>query len=320
MTLPWLVRVPAAPRGVEFRSSIGRGPSRPVATPARLVSRPDENDQQAVPAHIAARPSGAHAPPALRRRHRATTRNTPRSVYVDGVMGTVASLDVRGHAPARETVKRCFRRLHELDAVFSTYRPGSEVSRYARGQLMRLSDDFRWVVERCAALRRETGGFFDAHATGSFDPSALVKGWAVEQAASALVDAGVENFSLTLGGDVLVRGEVAPGSAWRVGIRHPQTPRAVAAVVAVRGPMGIATSGAYERGAHIIDPLTGRTPQDVLSVTVLGRDLGTADAFATAAFAMGTDGPSWTASLAGFEALTIQADGTVLSTPGCPAT
>jgi thiamine biosynthesis lipoprotein len=56
----------------------------------------------------------------------------------------------------------------------------------------------------------------------------------------------------------------------------------------------------------------------VLSVTVVGRDLGMSDAYATAAFAMGTDGPEWTLSLAGYQAMTVLADETVLSTPGFP--
>jgi thiamine biosynthesis lipoprotein len=78
----------------------------------------------------------------------------------------------------------------------------------------------------------------------------------------------------------------------------------------------VATSGAYERGAHIVDPRSGRPPKGVLSVTVAGPDLGTADAYATAAFAMGLDGPAWTATLGDYAALTILADGRVFSTPG----
>jgi len=82
--------------------------------------------------------------------------------------------------------------------------------------------------------------------------------------------------------------------------------------------LAVATSGVYERGAHVRDPHTGRPPDGVLSVTVSGPDLGTADAYATAAFAMGAAGPAWTARLRGYEASTILADGRVLSTPGFP--
>jgi predicted ferric reductase len=57
-----------------------------------------------------------------------------------------------------------------------------------------------------------------------------------------------------------------------------------------------------------------------VSVTVTGAELGTVDAYATAAFAMGAQrAVGWTARLSGYEALTILADGRVLSTPGFPA-
>jgi thiamine biosynthesis lipoprotein len=105
---------------------------------------------------------------------------------------------------------------------------------------------------------------------------------------------------------------------WRVGIQHPLERDRVAAVVQARD-LAIATSGAYERGEHVIDPHTRRPPTDVLSVTVTGPDLATADAYATAAFAMGSRGGRWTAGLSGYESMVILADGRVLSTPGFPA-
>ena len=119
------------------------------------------------------------------------------------------------------------------------------------------------------------------------------------------------------GGDVRVAGERAPGLPWRIGVQHPLERRRVAAVLQGRAcGLSLATSGAYERGAHIVDPRTGRPPRGVLSVTIAGPDLGPADAYATAAFAMGADGPAWTATLAGHAALTILAGGRVLSTRG----
>jgi thiamine biosynthesis lipoprotein len=51
----------------------------------------------------------------------------------------------------------------------------------------------------------------------------------------------------------------------------------------------------------------------------VGVDVATADAYATAAFAMGPRGVEWTAAVTGYEALTILADGRVLATPGFPA-
>jgi thiamine biosynthesis lipoprotein len=231
---------------------------------------------------------------------------------VEQVMGTVASLDVRGGRPSG--IETALRSLHDADARFSTYRPDSEISRIDRGEL-RVPDasaDVRTVLARCEQLREETGGFFDARAGGRLDPSALVKGWATQRAADLLTAGGLTEFCLSVGGDVVTRGE-----GWTVGVQHPHDRSAIAARVQA-GDLSIATSGGYERGEHILDPHTRTPPRDVLSVTVTGPDLGTADAYSTAAYAMGLDGPRWTLGLRGYEALTILADGTVLSTPGFP--
>jgi len=236
---------------------------------------------------------------------------------VERVMGTVVSLDIRAGEPDPAVVEAALASLHEADARFSTYRDDSEVRRLDRGELTSVSPDLLWVLERCAALRRETGGYFDARATGQLDPSALVKGWAAQRAADILHAGGLTDFCLSTGGDVITRGSALPERGWRVGIQHPHERGAVAARLRVHD-LAIATSGTYERGSHITNPRTGTAPSGVLSVTVCGADLGTADAYSTAAFAMGVDGPAWTLGLAGYEAMTILADGTVLSTPGFP--
>jgi FAD:protein FMN transferase len=239
-------------------------------------------------------------------------------VRVERVMGTVVSLDIRRGGIDPGVVDAAIASLHEADARFSTYRAESELCRFDRGEVARPSTDLRWVLERCAALRRETGGYFDARATGRLDPSALVKGWAAQRAADVLTAGGITDFCLTAGGDVVARGDASPGSrGWRVGVQHPHERAAIAARIGARD-LAVATSGAYERGRHIVDPWTATAAEGVLSVTVTGPDLGTADAYSTAAFAMGLDGPAWTLGLAGYEAMTILADGTVLSTPGFP--
>jgi FAD:protein FMN transferase len=69
----------------------------------------------------------------------------------------------------------------------------------------------------------------------------------------------------------------------------------------------------------VLDPHSGAAPTGILSVTITGPDLATADAYATAAFAMGgRRATNWTARLRGYEAMTILDDGRVLSTPGFP--
>jgi FAD:protein FMN transferase len=199
--------------------------------------------------------------------------------------------------------------LEWVDATFSTYRAGSEISRLDRGELA-LADVHplvREVLERCEALRVETGGFFDARAGGRLDPSGYVKGWAVARAAAR---ADGNRFFIDAGGDVVAR-----GGPWRVGIRHPLRSDRFADVIELTDT-AVATSGTYERGPHILDPHTGRPARGPMSVTVVGPDLGTADAYATAAFAMGAAGPRWTAG-AGIAAMTIAGD-RVLTTSSWP--
>jgi len=234
-------------------------------------------------------------------------------IRVEQIMGM--PIVVESDDASQETVEQVFDWFRWIDATFSTYKADSEVSRIARGELA-VEDAHplvREVLARCDELRKETDGYFDAHAGGELDPSGLVKGWSVDRAVEILESAGVQDLAVNAGGDMRVRGR-----AWRVGIQHPLDRQAVAAVVE-SDDLAIATSGAYARGEHVLNPHTGRAPGDVLSVTVTGPDLATADAYATAAFAMGKRGPHWTARLRGYEAMTILADRTVLTTPKFPA-
>jgi len=240
---------------------------------------------------------------------------------VEQIMGMPIVVDVRDEDAEEAALDHVFAWFRWVDATFSTYKEDSEISRLARGELA-PSDalpEVRWVLNRCEQLREETRGFFDARATGRLDPSGLVKGWSVDRAAELLRHAQIRNFAVSAGGDMCLSGRAVPELSWRVGIEHPRERLQVAAVVEAN-ELAIATSGAYARGAHIIDPYSGRAPDGVLSVTVVGPELATADAYATAAFAMGPDfGPPWTARLRGYEALTILANGTVLSTGRFPA-
>ena len=227
------------------------------------------------------------------------------------IMGMPIGIDVRD--PGVD-VEPAFAWLREVDAVFSTYREDSEISRLDRGELA-LGDcrpEVDEVLTACLALERRTGGCFSARPAGRLDPSGYVKGWALGGAARRL---DAEHFCINAGGDVLARGRSAANRGWRVGIRHPEQPERLAAVLAVED-LAVATSGEYERGAHIVDPRTGRPPAGLLSVTIVGPDPALADAYATAAFAMGADGPAWTAALAGYDAMCITADRRVLSTEG----
>lgn len=239
---------------------------------------------------------------------------------VEHVMGMPVAVDVRDGEVDPAAVDEVFAWLREVDERFSTYEATSEVSRINRGELA-LEDahpDVAAIYARCEELRIETNGYFDVRARSDDpDPSGLVKGWSVARAAEILDAAGARNYAVDAGGDIVVRGGALPATTWRVGIRHPLAGDGLAAVVEATD-LAIATSGEYNRGRHVFDPHTRRPPTGVLSVTVVGPDPGTADAYATAAFAMGEAAPKWTARLRGYEAMTILADEQVFSTAGFP--
>jgi thiamine biosynthesis lipoprotein len=231
---------------------------------------------------------------------------------VEQVMGTAVSLDVRDSAVAPRALEDAFDYLRGIDRRFSTYKPHSEVSRLGRGEIQEIdcSQELREVLALCEQVRRDSDGYFDirAHRTGGgLDPSGLVKGWSLEEAGRILEAAGARNYCINGGGDIVARGEAAPGQPWRIGIRHPLIADRLAAVLALRDRY-VATSGAYERGQHVRDPFTGLAPSGVLSVTVVGPSLTFADAYATAAFAMGPRGLAWIAGLPGFEGCAVTAD------------
>jgi thiamine biosynthesis lipoprotein len=210
--------------------------------------------------------------------------------------------------------------LHEVDRRFSTYKDDSEVNRVQRGELAveAASPDLRAVLDTCADLWRTTDGYFDVYATGRLDPSGYVKGWSVQVASDRLAAAGAGNHCLNAGGDVCTRGRPEPGREWHTGIRHPFEPQELAWVI-TGTDLAIATSGTYERGFHVIDPYRGEPAHELRSVTVIGPDLGTADAYATAALAMGLPGLDWLARLDGYESCAVTEDGRAYRSAALPA-
>ncbi len=240
-------------------------------------------------------------------------------------MGMPIVLDVCDEEVPESALQRAFHWLRQVDATFSTYRLDSEISRLNRGelQLAQCSQAVRSVLNRCERLRLATDGYFDHRAAAGWsdaqetdlrrskavDPSGLVKGWAIDGVAKILERAGARNYCAEAAGDMRLRGHPDGASRWQVGIQHPSRPGSVAAVLGA--PDGaIATSATYARGEHIVDPHTRLAPKDVDSVTIVGpAKLATADAYATAVFAMGPAGPSWaTSHIAPYEAFIVSGD------------
>ena len=241
--------------------------------------------------------------------------------HAEHVMGTVVSFDVPACATADGSLDSAIRWLHWVDRVFSPYRPDSDVSLLARAETTvdGCAPEVAEVLAACTHLRELSGGYFTSAPGGQLDPSGYVKGWAVERAASMLTWAGSSGHMVNGGGDVQCVGGRSDSDGWRVGIASP-LPGGGLALVVSGTDFAVATSGTAERGTHIIDPVTGRPATGLASVTVAGPRLAWADAYATAAFAMGPDlAREWTESLDGYEAFAILPDGTTWQTRGFAA-
>ncbi len=206
-----------------------------------------------------------------------------------------------------------------VDRRFSPFKDDSEIQAVNQGRLAEsdYSEEMREVLALAERTKHETGGFFDIRKRdGSLDPSGVVKGWAIRNAAAIIRRAGARDFFVDAGGDIESCGRNAAGRAWRVGIRNPFNQDEIIKVLVPRG-RGIATSGTYVRGQHVYNPHAPGAPiADIVSLTVLGPDVLEADRFATAAFAMGEAGISFIEQRPGLEGYLVDSSGQATFTSG----
>ena len=220
-------------------------------------------------------------------------------------MGMPVTVHVADADARNEAIDAVFEDFTLLDRTFSPFVRTSAVSRINRGELR--SEDAGHLVNQaidlCRLYEQATDGFFSAWIDGRFDPSGLIKGWAIDRGCSILESNGYGNYYVDAGGDVQTRGQ-NDGRSWRVGIRHPVERDKVVRVVLASG-LAVATSGTYEKGQHILDPHTREPVGTWLSFSVVGPDILQADVLATACFAMGIAGLDFVSHRASYEAYAI---------------
>lgn len=173
------------------------------------------------------------------------------------------------------------------------------------------------IVLRDDAVRKERPNL-------SLDLCGIAKGHALDRMAVACATHGLTDFLIELGGEVFARGKHPLGRGWRVGVEGPSG--LLCAVSPGGGALatsGVAVNAFVFRGrryAHIVDPATGAPVDSALfSVTVAARTAMTADALATALFAMGAQrGPDFSHA-EGIEALFVMDDDSSVTTGGFDA-
>ena len=169
-------------------------------------------------------------------------------------------------------------------------------------------DDVRVVWDLYLRAKYVSDGAFDPWAVvGGFDPSGLVKGWAADICADILVAAGATHVQVNAAGDLALRGGHLDSTdgvvkPWKIGVVNPDNRLEVLKIFEINDGT-IATSGRYERGAHITDPYTGMIAIGAKSATVVGAQGWLCDAMATALMVEGSDGAKWfgQSELAGYQ-------------------
>jgi len=252
-------------------------------------------------------------------------RERPRAIqHIERVMGTGVTIDVfpdEGEAGPELSLALARARgiLHRADAVFSTWKSNSPISRLRRGEITEheAPAEVVEVLELCAKARDVSGGWFDPWAMpGGVDPTGYVKGWAAQRALDVLTASGVSGALVNAAGDIASFAGPGLTEPFRIGIADPSARGRLFCVIELAG--AVATSGTYERGGHLIDPRSGRPGARVASASVSGPDLGLADALATALVVAGVEGLPVLDALAGYEALLVAFDGTARWTSGFP--
>jgi thiamine biosynthesis lipoprotein len=228
------------------------------------------------------------------------TQNIARGAYEIHVWGTVLYIEAASTVITRSEIDRAIEDVKsfvfDVDEKFSTYKADSFVSRLRRGALSieDAPDDVQQVWQSCEAARSISGGAFDPwKVAGGFDPSGYVKGWAADVVAQILQNAGCRYIQVNAAGDITVRGGNLTSDGvvepWKIGVVNPDNTQEVVRIFEIFDG-AIATSGTYERGAHITDPFTGLIAIGAQSATVIGPDGGLADAMATALMVTGDAG------------------------------
>src|SRR5258708_4965637 len=170
------------------------------------------------------------------------------------IMGMPITIIIEDANPQQEAFDKVYDYFAYIDERYSPYKQTSEVSMINAGlPRSEWSGEMQVVLALCEQTKQVTNGYFDIEHNGHIDPSGLVKGWAINNAAMILRKLNYSNFCIEGGGDFQVSGRPRENRNWQIGIRNPFKLDEVVKIVTVK-TQGVATSGTYIRGQHIYNP------------------------------------------------------------------
>ena len=196
-----------------------------------------------------------------------------------------------------------FNALAAAEAAMSEWEPGSRTAALARGEAVMLEGAALALFYEVAQARTASEGAFDVCWKGGavvisgsvvtapdctgLDLGGVLKGWLADRGAEALRAAGVANFVVDVGGDVVAQGSAGDGApGWPV-------------VVVLAGSVertrlvdqALSSAGGDQQAGHIVDARTGRPQLAVRGVWVTAPSGLEADTWDTATFAAGRELP-----------------------------
>ncbi|MBN2239930.1 MAG: FAD:protein FMN transferase [Dehalococcoidales bacterium] len=154
----------------------------------------------------------------------------------------------------------------------------------------------------------------------------IAKGYAGDKALDTLKDMGVNHALIDAGGDIKTMGTMPDGTLWNIALVNPDDTTDLLADFYVEG-MAVTTSGNYERYfdpdkeiSHILNPVTGYSAGDCISVTIIAENGAVADILATGVFVMGSkNGLELVESLDNVETMIIDSDRNIHKSSGLSA-
>lgn len=184
------------------------------------------------------------------------------------------------------------RELRHVDEVFSPFKSTSILCRFQQGELAAddFSSEFQSVYGLAIRAQTVTQGAFDPFYRGPFDPTGLVKGWAIEQVfrrylRPLLVREVISAAAINGAGDIQMGVAATSDFRWAVGVQDPNNRQQLLAQYQIANG-AMATSGTSQHGEHISRLNSQRHLQQA---TVVSADLVTADVWATAAISAGPE-------------------------------
>lgn len=180
-------------------------------------------------------------------------------------------------------VKEIEQYLENVESKFSPFRKDSLVSRHKEILLSGefFDKEYQEVYGRSLLAKSETDSIFNPFFDGEYNPTGLVKGWAIEKSFFKFIQPLLDN-SVIVGGAINGAGDMQVGVKsdsdfrWNIGIEHPNKENTIIASYSVNNG-AVATSGLTKRGSHI------KSKNEIIleQATVVGDLLSDVDMLAT---------------------------------------